>query len=198
MPTTYNAVAANATGTAVTVTSPNDGEALTAASANTPMQRLADWVQRLADIALPLSTLGTQTVYGVGGAGPGLTSYTGMPAYVTSWTAQAGNGCRFYKTREGIVHLEGAAVQNNGSGSDSRVIFTLPTGFRPPVNSVASGHFQSAYGGDNAAGAYRAVNMAVLATGEVQLAHQGVSDGDLMPAPLLGKFFLDGITFRAA
>jgi hypothetical protein len=52
----YNGNASNATGTQVTVTDPVDGDDLTAASGTLPWDKLADWMQRLANIALNIAT----------------------------------------------------------------------------------------------------------------------------------------------
>lgn len=52
----YNGNASNATGTQVTITDPVDGDDLTAASGTLPWNKLADWMQRLADIALNIAT----------------------------------------------------------------------------------------------------------------------------------------------
>lgn len=56
MSTSYNGNASNATGTQVTITDPVDGDDLTAASGTLPWNKLADWMQRLADIALNIAT----------------------------------------------------------------------------------------------------------------------------------------------
>lgn len=56
MSTPYNGNASNATGTQVTITDPVDGDDLTAASGTLPWNKEADWLQRLADIALNIAT----------------------------------------------------------------------------------------------------------------------------------------------
>lgn len=56
MSTPYNGNASNATGTQVTVTDPVNGDALTAASGTLPWNKLADWAQRLLDLALAIGS----------------------------------------------------------------------------------------------------------------------------------------------
>lgn len=56
MPTTYDGDAGNATGTQVTIDIPENGDPLTAESGTAPWNFLADWAQRLADIALNIAT----------------------------------------------------------------------------------------------------------------------------------------------
>lgn len=56
MSTLYTANAANATGTVVAITEPEDGDPLTAASETVGTHLLADWAQRLADISLNIAT----------------------------------------------------------------------------------------------------------------------------------------------
>lgn len=56
MASSYNGNAGGATGTQITITEPDDGDALTAASANAAWEKLADWGQRLANIALNIAT----------------------------------------------------------------------------------------------------------------------------------------------
>jgi hypothetical protein len=59
---TYDGNASLATGTTVAITQPDDGDADNAAAQNTASSRLADWLQRLANLALNiLSTANTWT-----------------------------------------------------------------------------------------------------------------------------------------
>lgn len=54
---------------------------------------------------------------------------TGEPAFVNGWTqGPAGEECRFRIDLVGNVHVIGRVTK----GTDNTVVFTLPTGYRPP------------------------------------------------------------------
>lgn len=51
------------------------------------------------------------------------------PTLSGSWTdyGSGWQGIQYYKTSEGVVHIEGRGLRNGGS----QTIFTLPSGYRP-------------------------------------------------------------------
>ena len=58
---------------------------------------------------------------------------TGEPAFENGWATFAADllgAVGFYKDREGLVHLTGAAAHATTSGCGS-ILFTLPSGYRP-------------------------------------------------------------------
>jgi hypothetical protein len=66
----------------------------------------------------------------VGGVPPlHVVGAVGEPAFGANWIQMAGAvAVGFYKTADGIVHLQG---QLDGTAAALSVIFTLPPGFRP-------------------------------------------------------------------
>jgi len=112
----------------------------------------------------------------------------GEPAFQNGWTNFAPSllgAVGFYKDRQGLVHLTGAAAHatTNGCGSG---LFTLPTGYRP-VTGLGFPVYRQDSGAAAASEAHR-VN--VNATGLVFLTASCVGTGatDVLP--------LDGILFR--
>jgi hypothetical protein len=102
----------------------------------------------------------------------------------------------FYKDREGVVHLKGAAWR----GTSSPVIFQLPAGYRPaPGKALAVAAVCVACASNDPQGGTVSYH-----TGQLTILGSGISaatDGAvLMEEQLTGgkAVFLDGVTFRAA
>jgi hypothetical protein len=111
------------------------------------------------------------------------------------------NPAGFYKDHEGTVHLQGV-VDVGGGGSAPRPIFTLPPGYRPPDDTVAtllafcypSGGGECETDDEGAAEVYTRLFVAGSST-----PYKGTQlDGQVL-VPVKGvAVSLDGITFRAA
>jgi hypothetical protein len=112
----------------------------------------------------------------------------GEPPFQNTWatfgTANLG-AVGFYKDREGIVHLTGAAAHatTNGCGS---ILFTLPTGYRPATDLGFVVLRQDSVGPDEAH------RLNVGSTGGVFLTFSCTGTGSTTIMPL------DGIHFRSA
>jgi hypothetical protein len=102
----------------------------------------------------------------------------------------------FYKDREGVVHLKGAAA----GGMSGTVVFQLPAGYRPATGKVVSFAAVCGCGAtDSPTG-----DSVHLPTGEVDIYGPGMGDvtGIVRLITALSTagnaVILDGITFRAA
>src|SRR5579872_2634608 len=128
----YNGVAANATGTTVTVMQPDDGDNDNAAAQNTQGSRLADWLQRLANIALNIgATAFTWTVAqafptGTTIALPTINDLTGSLG--SGWSKPSGGYLNYWNDALGLTHVECFVA---ASGSPAATIAQLPLGYRP-------------------------------------------------------------------
>lgn len=115
MSSSYNGNAANATGTQVTITQPSDTDALTAASSNVGSAKLADWTQRLADLALVADGA---KAWGNFTSGAGPTIHAGFN--FASVTYPGGNVARVTFTTA-MANANYAVVLNPGAGSTPRI-----------------------------------------------------------------------------
>jgi hypothetical protein len=117
-----------------------------------------------------------------------------------------GNPAAFYKDRNGIVHLAGLVVAQDGPSGDTTcdfdatkqdsLVFTLPPGYRPANLELQDVSFWSGEGDDPTdtansliIGPTRSLNISGTAIGAGQVLIQTI-DAE--------NFSLDGITFRAA
>lgn len=112
-----------------------------------------------------------------------------QPAFLNSWanqTALHSEPVGFYRDKEGIVHLKGAAT----GGTSDTAIFDLPPGFRP-----ASTHFiREPVACEGGTGCPDSVSsIAVVGTNFVTPALEGA----VVAAPNTTSVYLDGVTFRA-
>jgi hypothetical protein len=119
----------------------------------------------------------------------------GEPAFQNSWTNAGGANetVGFYKDREGVVHLKGAA-----SGTHTLGIIQLPAGYRPASGKAL---FFAAKCGCSTTDSPTGDTVS-LDTGQVEIFGSGFGAGTDGSLRLItggaGDVDLDGITFRAA
>jgi hypothetical protein len=91
-------------------------------------------------------------------------SASGNPAFASGWEnadPPDEQTAAFYKDPFGVVHMKGIVVATSGAGA---VIFTLPTGYRPPKSDVFPNYIHLIHGTTSDQIAY----LSVLSTGEVR------------------------------
>jgi hypothetical protein len=111
-------------------------------------------------------------------------SLASIPVNTTNWSAFAGFGSispSWFKDSFGIVHLEGAATQERGTGRDPNLLGTLPAPARPARNVFVLVH--------TFAGTY--ADLEIAANGQITLIPPR------LPAVTDFRFVsLEGITYR--
>ena len=118
-----------------------------------------------------------------------------------------GNPAGFWKDKNGIVHLVGLVVSQDGPGGDTlcdfdpplgddNLVFTLPAGYRPANMELQDVSFWSNEGSDPSD---TGNTLIIGATQDLFISGTFIPAGAvLIQTPEAQNFSLDGITFRAA